>query len=42
MYAKKKLSHNRPETEKDKIIEPLKRSNNSSEQAIADFMRNEP
>jgi transcriptional regulator len=41
MYAKKKLSQNRTETEKEKIIETLSRSNNSSEQSIADFMRNE-
>lgn len=41
LQAKKKLSQNRTETEKEKIIETLSKSKDSSEQAIADFMRKE-
>lgn len=42
LQAKKKLSQNRSETEKQKIIDSLSKSNNSNEKHIADFMRKEP
>lgn len=39
LQAKKKLSQNRTDTEKQKIIDSLSRSNDSNEQIIADYMR---
>jgi transcriptional regulator len=39
LQAKKKLSQNRTDTEKQKIIDFLSRSNDSNEQVIANYMR---
>lgn len=41
LQAKKKLSQNRSETEKQKIIDSLSKSNDSNELHIADFMKKE-
>lgn len=40
LQAKKKLSQNRTDTEKQKIINTLSISNDTNEQLIADYMRN--
>ncbi len=40
LQGKKKLSQNRTDTEKKKIIETLSKSNNTNEQRIAEFMKN--
>lgn len=40
LQAKKKLSQNRTDTEKKKIIETLSKSNNTNEQLIAEYMKN--
>jgi len=39
LQAKKKLSQNRTEAEKQKIIDTLSKSNDTNEQFIADYMR---
>ena len=39
LQAKKKLSQNRTDTEKQKIIENLSKSNDTNEQLIADYMK---
>ena len=39
LQAKKKLSQNRTDTEKQKIINTLSKSNDTNEQLIADYMR---
>ncbi len=39
LQAKKKLSQNRTDTEKKKIIETLSKSSDTNEQLIADYMR---
>jgi transcriptional regulator len=39
LQAKKKLSQNRTDAEKQKIIDTLSKSNNTNEQLIADYMR---
>ena len=39
LQAKKKLSQNRTDTEKQKIIDTLSKSNDTNEQLIADFMK---
>jgi transcriptional regulator len=39
LQAKKKLSQNRTETEKKKIIDTLEKSNNTNEQLIATYMK---
>ena len=39
LQAKKKLSQNRTDTEKQKIIDTLSKSNNTNEQLIADYMK---
>lgn len=39
LQAKKKLSQNRTETEKEKIIDTLSKSNDNNEQVIADYMK---
>ncbi len=39
LQAKKKLSQNRTDTEKQRIIDSLTKSNDSNEQLIADYMR---
>jgi transcriptional regulator len=41
LQAKKKLSQNRTDTEKQKIIETLSKSSDTNEKLIADFMRKE-
>ncbi len=41
LQAKKKLSQNRSETEKQKIIDALSKSNDSNEQLIAGYMKKE-
>jgi transcriptional regulator len=38
LQAKKKLSQNRTDNEKKKIIDHLSKSNDSNEKLIADFM----
>lgn len=40
LQAKKKLSQNRTETEKQKIIDTLSKSNDTNEQLIAAYMKN--
>lgn len=39
LQAKKKLSQNRTDTEKQKIIDTLSKSNDTNEQLIADYMK---
>src|SRR5665213_122884 len=39
LQAKKKLSQNKTDTEKQKIIDSLSKSNDTNEQLIADYMR---
>jgi len=39
LQAKKKLSQNKTDSEKQKIINSLSESNDSNEQLIADYMR---
>lgn len=39
LQAKKKLSQNRSETEKEKIIDTLSKSNDTNEQLIAEYMQ---
>ncbi len=39
LQAKKKLSQNRTDTEKNKIIETLSKSNDTNEKLIADYMK---
>jgi transcriptional regulator len=39
LQAKKKLSQNRTDTEKQKIIDTLSKSNDTNDQLIADFMK---
>jgi len=39
LQAKKKLSQNRTDTEKNKIIEALSKSNDANEKLIADYMK---
>lgn len=41
LQAKKKLSQNRTDTEKQKIIDTLSKSNDTNEQLIADYMKKE-
>src|SRR5215203_2773522 len=41
LQAKKKLSHNRTDTERQNIIEALAQSNDTNEQLIAHYMRDE-
>ena len=41
LQAKKKLSQNRTEIEKQKIIDTLSKSNDTNEQLIAEYMKNE-
>lgn len=41
LQAKKKLSQNRTDTEKQKIIENLSKSNDCNEQLIAEYMKNQ-
>lgn len=39
LQAKKKLSQNRTDTEREKIIDTLSKSNDSNERSIADYMK---
>ena len=39
LQAKKKLSQNRTETEKQKIIDTLSKSNDTNQQLIAEYMK---
>lgn len=41
LQGKKKLSQNRTDTEKKKVIEILSKSNNTNEQVIAEYMKTE-
>ena len=40
LQAKKKLSQNRSETERGKIIDTLSKSNDTNEQRVAAYMKN--